>query len=237
MTYWPETKADRPGPPFLYGRVIVVAERKQPGLGAAERLGEALRLHPLIASVRDERSLEAALDSRCRSIFLLATSIQRLDEVGQAVARAGKMLFVHLDFVAGLGRDEDALEYLVRTAHPAGLITTRSGMVQSARRHGVIPLQRLFLLDSQSVHTGIEAARASRAEVVEVLPGIVPRAIGAIRAQLPQTLIIAGGLVRSAREVGRALQAGASGISTSSAALWQMEPAEFEAAAKGGARA
>lgn len=189
----------------------------------------------MIASVRDERALETALASRCRAIFLLAGSIKRLGAVGEAVSRAGKLLFVHLDFIGGLGRDEEGLEFLVQTAHPAGLITTRSGLVQSARRQGLIPLQRLFLLDSQSVSTGIEAARSSRAEVVEVLPGIVPRAIGAIRTQLPQTLIIAGGLIRSPREIGRALQAGASGVSTSQAALWQMAPEEFIAAAKGGA--
>lgn len=207
--------------------------QKQLGAGAA-RLAEALRVHPVIASVRDENALAGALTSRAQAIFLLASSIGRLSEVGQAVAQASKLLFLHLDFIGGLGRDDEALEYLLRTARPAGLITTRSSLVQSTRRLGMIPLQRLFLLDSQSLSTGIESAKSSRAEVVEVLPGIIPRAIGAIRAQLPHTLIIAGGLVRSPRDVGRALQEGASGVSTSSVTLWQMDPAEFSAAAKGG---
>lgn len=191
------------------------------------RLEEALRIHPVIASVRDEQKLEAALASRCQAIFLLSTSLSRLEQVGAAVAAADKLLFIHLDFIGGLGRDEEALEYLTRTARPTGLITTRTGLVQGARRLGLVPLQRLFLLDSQSLNTGIEAARSSRAEVVEVLPGIIPRAVGAIRAQLPNAVIIAGGLVRSPREVGRALQAGASGISTSNPLLWEMEPAAF----------
>lgn len=210
-----------------------MAEQKQQGAGAS-RLAEALKVHPVIASVREEKALEAALASRCQAVFLLSTSIARLSEVGQAVSQASKLLLIHLDFVGGLGRDEEALEYLLRTARPAGLITTRSGLVQSARRLGLIPLQRLFLLDSQSVNTGIEAARSSRAEVVEVLPGIIPRGIGAVRSQLPGALIIAGGLIRSARDIGRALQAGASGVSTSSPPLWQMDPAEFHAAVKGG---
>lgn len=210
-----------------------MSEPRSSGSGP-DRLAAVLKEHPVIASVRDERSLEAALSSRSQTIFLLSSTIGRLDEVGRAVEQSGRLLFIHLDFVAGLGRDEEALAYLVRTAHPAGLITTRSGLVQSARRMGLIPLQRLFLLDSQSLNTGIESARSSRAEVVEVLPGIIPRAVGAIRAQLSRSLIIAGGLVRSPREVGRALQAGASGVSTSSQALWQMEPAEFYAAVKGG---
>nr|WP_245302155.1 glycerol-3-phosphate responsive antiterminator [Symbiobacterium terraclitae] len=211
---------------------MTVAERRRSKGGAA--LAEALREHPVIASVRDEELLPEALASRCRAVFLLSTSIGRLSAVGDAVAEAGKLLFVHLDFIGGLGRDEEALEYLAEKARPAGLITTRTGLVQTARRLGLTPLQRLFLLDSQSLTTGIEAARSSRAEVVEVLPGIIPRAVAAIRTQLPNTLIIAGGLVRSPREVGRALQAGASGVSTSSTALWNLEPAAFAEAVRCG---
>jgi len=210
--------------------MMTVAERRRSRGGAA--LAEALREHPVIASVREEGLLEEALASRCQAVFLLSTSIGRLSAVGDAVAAAGKLLFVHLDFIGGLGRDEQALEYLAETARPLGLITTRTGLVQVARRLGLTPLQRLFLLDSQSLTTGIEAARSSRAEVVEVLPGIIPRAVAAIRAQLPNTLIIAGGLVRTPREVGRALQAGASGVSTSSTALWNMDPDAFHEAAR-----
>jgi len=191
---------------------------------AAARLAEALRLHPVIAAVRDDAGLTAALAAPTRVVFLLAAHIGRVGAMGTAAAEAGKQLFIHLDFVEGLGRDEAGLEFLVQGARPAGLITTRTGLVQAARKAGVLPVQRLFLLDSQSVGTGIEAARTSRAEVVEVLPGIVPRAIGAIRSQLSGTVIIAGGLVRSEKEVARALAAGASGISTSNHALWHLDP-------------
>ncbi|WP_050742083.1 glycerol-3-phosphate responsive antiterminator [Symbiobacterium thermophilum] len=212
--------------------MMAVAERRRSE--GAQRLAEALREHPVIASVRDEQRLDEALRSRCRTVFLLSTSLGRLAEVGEAVAGAGKLLFIHLDFVGGLGRDEEAVEYLARVARPVGLITTRTNLIQTARRLGLTPLQRLFLLDSQSLATGIEAARSSRAEVVEVLPGIIPRAVQAIRSQLPGALIIAGGLVRTPREVGRALQAGASGVSTSSADLWNMEPAAFAVALEQG---
>lgn len=198
---------------------------------ALEALTAGLRAHPVIAAVRDEQSLEAALSSLARVVFLLGSSIARLGSAAAATSKAGKLLFVHLDFVAGLGRDEAAVEYLAEAVRPAGVITTRSNLVTAARRVSLIPVQRLFLLDSQSVHTGLDAARTSRAEVVEVLPGIIPRAIADTKAQLPHTLIIAGGLVRSAREVGRAMGAGAAAISSSSKTLWHMRPDEFAAAA------
>ena len=194
------------------------------GLNRVVALKEALSRCPVIAAVREQGALEEALVSPVQVVFALAAEIDRLEAMGAAAAQAGKLLFFHLDFVEGLGRDEAGLSFLVRTARPAGLITTRSGLVQAARKAGVIPLQRLFLLDSQSLSTGLDAARASKAEVVEVLPGIVPRAIGAIRSQLPQSLIIAGGLVRSEGEAARALAAGAAAVSTSSRTLWHMDP-------------
>ncbi|HYG57456.1 MAG TPA: glycerol-3-phosphate responsive antiterminator [Symbiobacteriaceae bacterium] len=191
------------------------------------RLKGALDRYPVIAAMRDEAALEAALHTPVQVIFVLSSDIGRVDRVGRAVAAAGKLLFFHLDFIDGLGRDEAGMAYLIQAAHPAGLITTRTGLVQAARRAGVIPLQRLFLLDSQSLSTGLEAARTSKAEVVEVLPGIIPRAVGAIQSQLTRTLIIAGGLVRTQAEAARALAAGAAGVSTSSQALWNLDPQVF----------
>lgn len=187
------------------------------------RLRAALDEHPIIAAVRDEAGLKNALDAPVRVVFQLAAEISRLQTLGAAVADAGKLLFIHLDFVEGLGKDEAGLAFLVRHARPTGVITTRTGMVQAARRAGIIPVQRLFLLDSQSLGTGLEAARTSRAEVVEVLPGIVPRAVSAVRSQLPNALIIAGGLVRTDREVRKALTAGAAGVSTSTGGLWRLD--------------
>lgn len=190
-------------------------------------LSAALRSHPVIAAVRTDDGMSAALDSPVKVIFLVATAISRLAAVSAAVRDAGKLLFVHLDFVEGLAKDEAGMEYLVQTAHPTGLITTRTGLVQAARRSGVVPVQRLFLIDSQSVGTGIESARSSKAEVVEVLPGIAPRAVAAVRSQLPNAVIITGGLIRTAKEVTRVLAAGASGVSTSSTALWATDPRDL----------
>ena len=191
----------------------------------AGKLRAALEEHPIIAAVRDDAGLKTALAAPVGVIFLLSSDISRIEAVGATVAAAGKLLFIHLDFVDGLGKDETGLSFLVHHAKPTGVISTRTGLVQAARRAGVIPLQRLFLLDSQSLNTGLEAARNSKAEVVEVLPGIVPRAIGAVRSQLPNSLIIAGGLVRTEKEAAKALTAGAVGVSTSCTALWQFDRA------------
>jgi glycerol uptake operon antiterminator len=203
-------------------------ERATEGVAA---LAAALNTHPVIAAVRSDDALAAVLASKVAVVFLMAAHIGSVGAVSAAVAREKKLLFIHLDFVEGLAKDEAGLGYLVKVARPTGLITTRTGLVQAARRAGVVPVQRLFLLDSQSVHTGVEAARSSKTEVVEVLPGIAPRAVAAVRSQLPHSLIITGGLVRTEKEIARALAAGASGVSTSNSALWAMDRSSFEGGA------
>lgn len=194
-------------------------------VAAVADLTAALAEYPVIAAVRDlEQDLPAALGARVRVVFLLGGSILDVARAGAAARSAGKLLFLHLDLMGGLGRDDAALEWLARAAAPAGLITTRSQPVGAMRRLGLVPVQRIFLLDSQSLATGLEAVRHSRAEVVEVLPGIVPKAIRAVAARLQGPALIAGGLVRSPREVALALAAGANGVSTSARALWDADP-------------
>ncbi len=198
-------------------------KRPERATEGAAALVAALKTNPIIATVRTDEALAAAIASPVRVIFLMASSIGRVGAASRAVAEAGKLLFIHLDFVEGLAKDDAGLDFLVKAARPAGLITTRTGLVHSARRAGAVPVQRLFLLDSTSMATGVEAARTSKAEVVEVLPGIIPRAVSAVRSQLPHSLIITGGLIRTEKEVARALAAGASGVSTSSSALWHVD--------------
>jgi len=202
--------------------------------GTRKALAEALRTHPVIAAARDERAFRQALAAPVRVIFLLATSIERLQPLADEARGTGKLLFVHMDFVAGLAKDEAGLEFLVEMAHPTGVITTRSHLVTQAQRLGLIPVQRIFLVDTLSLQTGLDSAHASKAEVVEVMPGVIPKAVTDAKIHLPQTLIIAGGLVRSARQVAKALAAGAAAVSTSSEALWAATPAEFEAIIAGG---
>lgn len=66
------------------------------------QLLELLDVGPVIASVKDEAGLSAALKSDVGVIFLLFGDVLNIGEmVGRAHA-AGKAVFVHLDLVDGL---------------------------------------------------------------------------------------------------------------------------------------
>jgi glycerol uptake operon antiterminator len=80
-------------------------------------------------------------------------------------------------------------------------------------------IQRFFMIDSRSVDTALETIRQTRADMVEIMPGIAYKAIEAICTKV-SVPIIAGGLIEEKEEIYRALAAGASVVSTGKRVLW-----------------
>ena len=79
-------------------------------------------------------------------------------------------------------------------------------------------MQRVFLLDSASIRSGIQLVCQCVPDFVEIMPGLIPKAIGQFGgAGRP---VIAGGMVTERAEIIEALSAGALAVSTSAHALW-----------------
>src|SRR5919109_4109047 len=135
--------------------------------------------------------------------------------------REDRSVFVHLDLIDGLAKDQHGLRWLTENAHPTGVISTRGAVISSARALHLATVQRVFLLDSQSVHTGMELAHSVRPDVIEVLPGILPTIVADL-VQHTDRPLIAGGLITSPEQARAALQAGAWGVSTSDRRLWNL---------------
>ncbi|HLZ31010.1 MAG TPA: glycerol-3-phosphate responsive antiterminator [Chloroflexota bacterium] len=181
-----------------------------------------LRRRPIIAAVRDENALGAALASRSAVVFLLSGNLLNIEQMVQRVRREERAAFVHVDLIEGLTKDQHGLRWLAERARPTGIISTRGSVLSAAGSLGLATVQRLFLLDSQSVRTGLESANNVRPDVIEVLPGILPAAIADIwhRSGRP---VIAGGMIISRQQVCTALDAGARGVSASNQELWDLE--------------
>jgi glycerol uptake operon antiterminator len=181
-----------------------------------------LRRQPIIAATRDEAALGAALGSPVAVVFLLGGTLMNIEQLVHRALRDERSVFVHLDLIEGLTKDQYGLRWLAQSARPTGIITTRSSVVSAARSLGLATVQRLFLLDSQSVRTGLEMVHNIGPDVVEVLPGIVPGAIADIAHRIGRP-VIAGGMVTTADECRAALRAGARGVSTSDERLWHLD--------------
>jgi len=90
-----------------------------------------------------------------------------------------------------------------------------------AKREGLLAVQRLFALDSESLEAGLPTVEKAAPDAVEMLPSVIlPTIAGQLarRGTLPP--LIAGGLIRTAAQVDAVLSAGAVAVSTSETSLW-----------------
>lgn len=179
--------------------------------------------HPVIAAIRDPKEIARLDGSRVTHCFLLCGDINTLPGLVQQVRESGKRVFLHLDLARGFGNDKAALTFIKRELEPDGVVSTRTHLIKTAREQGLVAIQRLFLPDSMSVETGRQLLKQSKADAVEVMPGVVPAWVyRTLRRGLPIP-VVAGGLLHGSADVQRALEAGADAVSVSNRELWNLD--------------
>ena len=184
-------------------------------------LAETLFNEPVIAAVKTDEALTAALASPCSAVFLLASTLLTVDGLVRRIHDAGKLAVVHIDLVDGLSSREIAVDSLNALCHPDGIISTRPTLIRRARHRGLLTVQRAFILDSLSLTSLSGQLEQGKPDFVEILPGIMPRVIAEISART-QVPVIAGGLLRDKADVMAAMRAGAAVVSTSAPSLWDI---------------
>ncbi|MNT37663.1 Glycerol-3-phosphate responsive antiterminator [compost metagenome] len=172
----------------------------------------------ILPAARHMKHFEKILKSSYEYAVFLDTHVAQLRNIYSMARDHGKKMLLHADLIQGLKTDDYAVEYLCQDIKPFGLISTRAGVIQKAKQKGVIAIQRLFLLDTLALEKSYALLEKTQPDYIEVLPGIMPEIITEVfeRTKIP---ILAGGLIRSADDVERALAAGASAVTTSNEAL------------------
>lgn len=180
-----------------------------------------LEAYPIIAAVRDEEGMARALASPVKVIFLLNGTLSNIRSRINQVKESGKVVFVHLEMMSGLSKDQAAVEFLHMEMKPTGILTTKPNLIPKARSLGLITIQRLFMLDSLSIQTGIKMVNLNRPDLVEIMPAIIPKVIVRVKKESPIP-IIAGGIVETKEEIIGLLKVGALAVSTSKTDLWYL---------------
>ncbi|GHA32021.1 glycerol-3-phosphate responsive antiterminator [Photobacterium aphoticum] len=176
---------------------------------------------PIIASVKDPESLDAAIASDCNVVFILYGSICNIGRIVQRIKAAGKHAFIHIDLLEGASNQEVVVEFLKIVTHADGIISTKSHMIKAAKAHGFYTILRLFLIDSISYFNAQKQMMNCQPDSIEVMPGVMPVVIQWIRAKSPIP-IIAGGLICDEETANIALDAGVNAISTTNRDVWAM---------------
>lgn len=153
-------------------------------------------------------------------IILLFGDIIVLPELLAEAKKYHKRILIHLDLLGGIGKDKAGIKFLARMG-VTGALTTKPQLVKHAREEGMIVIQRLFLMDSEALKSGINLLQGCKPDAVEILPASVP--VQAIQelSQRTGVPILAGGLLYTAEDVQKALQKGVYAVSTSRRELWK----------------
>ncbi|MGQ9780400.1 MAG: glycerol-3-phosphate responsive antiterminator [Bacillota bacterium] len=186
----------------------------------ASKIHEALAESPVIAAVRDRAQLTRALGSPATVIFILDATLVDLADLVAACREKGKLPLVHLDMIAGLSKDQAAIDYLAAAVRPEGIITTKPALIKPAKEAGFLTVERIFLVDSLSVQTGTKMVLAHRPDFVELMPGTMPEVVAAFRREVEPIPVIAGGMIVRKEQIIELMRAGTAAVSTSRAELW-----------------
>ena len=174
---------------------------------------------PIIAVVRHSGERDAALLSPCSIIELRASSLIDLPQIVQRCRQARKALFIYPELLDGLGHGPAAIEFLVQYARPAGIVSTKKQILNTAAEFGLVTVFQIFMIDTQAFGTGVRNAQKVACDAIEIMPGAIPNIVNEV-CRLVERPVLCAGLVKTEGEVDALLAAGARGIATSSTSLW-----------------
>jgi glycerol uptake operon antiterminator len=177
--------------------------------------------NPVVAAIRSVDELNDVENSNVSIVFLLGEKLSKLKRTIEQVKKVNRLSFVHIDLIEGLAKNEASIEYLAEEVKPDGIITTKTNLIKIARKQGLLTVQRIFLIDSQSISTGIRLVNSVSPDFVEVMPGVIPYTIKILSEELKEP-IIAGGMIMTKADIISALNSGACGVSTSKHELWRV---------------
>ncbi|NEY73467.1 glycerol-3-phosphate responsive antiterminator [Bacillus mesophilus] len=165
------------------------------------------------------KDFEKVLKTDHEQIIYLETRLSQVEIIVRYARKHNKKVFMHADLIQGLKPDEYGLEYLIHNVKVDGLVSTRANVIEFAKKHKVISIQRLFALDSHALERNLKMSKKFQPDYIEVLPGILPNVIKEIHEET-KIPVIAGGLIRTEEDIQQALNSGAFAVTTSDRALW-----------------
>lgn len=180
---------------------------------------EVLEDSPIIAAVKDMKGLEKCLDSDTGVVFILFGDICNIADIIDKVRSRGKIAMIHMDLINGLSGRDVAVDFIKTQTKADGIITTKQSLIKHAKEVGLYTVLRFFVIDSMSL-VNIEMLRhTTYPDVIEILPGIMPKVIKKI-CSLSPVPVIAGGLITDKEDIMSALSGNAISISTTNQDLW-----------------
>lgn len=174
----------------------------------------------IIPAVRAPQFLAQSVKSPGKIVYFLFGEPEDIGEMSRLVLTAGKVPVVNIDLAAGLARDQAAISFLAHR-QVQGIASTHPEPLRAARNFGLFAIKRTFLLDSAALDSALRSLDQFEPDALEVLPAMsAPRILDKLRQRYPHLPVIAGGLIKTLREIEELVQTGISSVSASDYRLW-----------------
>ena len=182
---------------------------------------DAVTSNPIIAAVKDENGLKRCLESADTNVvFVLFGDVSTIADIVKRIKDAGKTVVVHMDLIAGLSSRVESVDFIAQYTMADGIISTRIEQIKRGKELSLSTVYRIFVIDSK-VLDNVNHHVADYADIVEILPGLMPK-INRRMGNMLSVPLIAGGLISEKEDVIAALDAGAIAISTTNEGVWRM---------------
>lgn len=186
-----------------------------------KKILENIEKNPIILAVKNSGELDFALREEPDIIFLLGGDILTIAKDVEKIKNAKKIAIVHIDLIDGLSSKEISVDFIKKYTKADGIITTKPKNIKRAKELSLFSILRIFLIDSMALENLERNILISNPDMVEVLPGVLPKVLVEISRKI-KTPIIAGGMIRDKEDALNALKSGATAISSSNKEVWKL---------------
>jgi glycerol uptake operon antiterminator len=178
-----------------------------------------LSLQKVIPAIENYKTLKLFLKSDIEYCVLLDFQLVELDEIIFQLKQQNKKILIHIDLIKGLTPNEFGAIYLIQKLKVDGIISTKNSAVVTAKKRGIISVQRIFLKDTLSLNKSLQVVEKVQPDYLEILPAISTAILPKIVKSSHQK-VICGGLIQSKKEIDNCLNNGAIGVTTSNPKFW-----------------
>lgn len=175
----------------------------------------------VIPSVLDLRTFDRALETPADEVLLSNVHIGNLQALANRAREAGKRVLVQTDLIGGFRADVDGLRLLKTQYGVSGVFSSSHSTIATARKVGLARYFRVFLIDSRSLHSALEALPGMACDGVELLPSpIALQCATQFREVIGDREMLAGGFVHDTHLLEELKNAGFDGATTSTDSMW-----------------
>lgn len=130
---------------------------------------------PVIATVKDEQSMEKSFESDSQIVFILFGDICNIASIVERAKARGRIAMVHLDLVSGFDGREIAVDYIKNMTRADGIISTKTSQINRAKELGLYAVHRFLCWTPVRWKTSASRARRQNRIVLKSFRALCPR--------------------------------------------------------------